>query len=57
MDRQFLAERHLVSREFLLNSANRGLMVSPSEELCLMVNEEDHFRIQAFAPALELTDA
>jgi protein arginine kinase len=57
LDRQFLAERHLVSREFLLNSANRGLMVSPSENLCLMINEEDHLRIQAFAPALELADA
>jgi len=49
LDRQFLAERHLVSRDFLFNSANRGLVVSGSEELCLMINEEDHLRIQAFS--------
>jgi protein arginine kinase len=53
LDRQFLAERHLVSREFLFNSSNRGLMVNPTEELCLMINEEDHLRIQAFSSGLE----
>lgn len=57
LDRQFLAERHLVSREFLYNSSNRGLVVNPSEELCLMINEEDHLRIQAFWSGLELARA
>ena len=41
--------KDLVSREFLFNSANRGLVVSGSEEICLMINEEDHLRIQAFS--------
>jgi protein arginine kinase len=57
LDRQFLAERHLVSREFLFNSSNRGLLVNRSEDLCLMVNEEDHLRIQAYSSGLELDDA
>jgi protein arginine kinase len=57
LDRQFLAERHLVSREFLFNSANRGLMVNTSEDLCLMVNEEDHLRIQGFASGFDLRKA
>jgi protein arginine kinase len=57
LDRQFLAERHLVSREFLFNSANRGLVVNPTEELCLMINEEDHLRMQGFASGLELARA
>ena len=57
LDRQFLAERHLVSREFLFNSTSRGLMLKPTEELCLMINEEDHVRIQAFASGLQLRDA
>ena len=47
LDRQFLAERHLVSREFLVNSANRGLVVNGEEDVCLMINEEDHMRLQA----------
>ena len=57
LDRQFLAERHLVSREFLFSSSSRAIMVRPAEELCLMINEEDHLRIQAFASGLELGDA
>jgi protein arginine kinase len=57
LDRQFLAERHLVSREFLFNSANRGLMVSGAEDLCLMINEEDHLRIQGFASGFNLRRA
>jgi protein arginine kinase len=57
LDRQFLAERHLVSREFLFNSANRGLVVNPTEELCVMINEEDHVRMQGFASGLELSRA
>jgi protein arginine kinase len=57
LDRQFLAERHLVSREFLFNSANRGLVVNPTEELCVMINEEDHLRMQGFASGLELSAA
>ena len=57
LDRQFLAERHLVSREFLFNSSNRGLMVTPTEELCLMINEEDHLRIQGYSSGFELTRA
>jgi protein arginine kinase len=54
LDRQFLAERHLVSREFLFSSSNRGLMVNPTEDLCLMVNEEDHLRLQAYGSGVEL---
>ncbi|UCG53311.1 MAG: protein arginine kinase [Candidatus Latescibacterota bacterium] len=57
LERQFLAERHLVSREFLFNSSNRGLVVNMSEDLCLMINEEDHLRIQAYSSGLELAKA
>lgn len=57
LDRQFLAERHLVSREFLFHSSGRGLVVRQGEELSLMVNEEDHLRIQAFASGLAVAGA
>lgn len=57
LDRQFLAERHLASREFLFNSANRGLLVNKNEDLCLMVNEEDHLRIQGFASGFNVRRA
>jgi len=54
LDRQFLSERHLVSREFLHNSANRGVVISESEDVCLMINEEDHLRLQAYGSGLDL---
>jgi protein arginine kinase len=54
LDRQFLSERHLVSREFLLNSANRGVVVNESEDVSLMINEEDHLRLQAYGSGLGL---
>jgi protein arginine kinase len=57
LDRQFLAERHLVSREFLFNSSNRGLVVNSDENLCLMINEEDHLRIQGFAAGFAVETA
>ena len=57
LDRQFLAERHLASREFLFSSSNRGLMVNAGENLCLMVNEEDHLRLQAYGSGFNLRRA
>ena len=57
VDRQFFAERHLASREFLFNSSNRGLIVNGGEDLCLMINEEDHLRIQAFSAGFSLNKA
>jgi protein arginine kinase len=57
LDRQFLAERHLVSRDFLFNSSNRGLVVNKDEDVCLMINEEDHLRMQAFGAGLSLSTA
>jgi protein arginine kinase len=54
LDRQFLAERHLISRDFLFNSSNRGLVVNKAEDICLMINEEDHLRMQAFGAGLSL---
>jgi protein arginine kinase len=55
LDRQFLSERHLVSRDFLHNSAHRGLMLNRSEDVSLMINEEDHLRIQTYGSGLDLT--
>lgn len=57
LDRQFLAERHLVSRDFLNNSASRGLIFSDDENVSLMINEEDHLRIQGFASAFDIGSA
>jgi protein arginine kinase len=57
LDRQILVERHLVSRDFASESAHRGLVFTHDEGLGLMVNEEDHLRIQGFASGFDLGTA
>ncbi len=46
-DRQLLCERHLVSKHFASLDAPRALALSTDEHVSMMVNEEDHLRIQA----------
>ncbi len=57
LERNLLAERHLVGKEFTGAGASRAVLVSPSEEASLVVNEEDHLRIQAILSGLSLSEA
>ncbi len=50
-----LVERHLVSPEFISNSKGRGILVSKDESISIMVNEEDHVRIQILHEGLSLS--
>lgn len=52
VDRKFLLERHLVSREFCVGNKGSSLFVDADEDFAVMVNEEDHIRLQAFAPGV-----
>jgi protein arginine kinase len=52
MDRDFLIERHLISPTFLDGSEHKALYISADEKVSVMVNEEDHLRIQALSPGL-----
>ena len=50
-----LVEKHVISPEFAMNKAKHGAMVINDEEnICIMVNEEDHMHIQVFSSGLEL---
>lgn len=62
LSRQVLLERHLVSRELLGVSgagpfAGAGLIIGPSQQAGLMVNEEDHMRLQSLMSGLRLQEA
>ena len=50
-----LVERHIVSPEFIANSKGRGILISKDESISIMVNEEDHVRIQLLHEGLSLT--
>ncbi len=57
LDKQILVERHLISREHAAKSVGSGLVLNKAETLCVMMNEEDHLRMQALRPGLQLRSA
>ncbi len=54
IDKQFLIERHLMSHEHAANPDGKALVVSKEEIISLMVNEEDHLRLQVLHSGLDL---
>ena len=57
IDRQLLVERHLVSREHAARKANSTVMLSRGLGLSIMINEEDHLRMQSVVSGLDLGTA
>ena len=54
MDRQLLRERHLISTELADKGAGSAVLVSADETLAVMINEEDHLRIQGLTGGMDL---
>ncbi len=55
LDRQILVEKHLISPEHgLSEEPYRGLLVSKDGSIAVMINEEDHLRIQCLLPGLQM---
>jgi protein arginine kinase len=57
LDKQILVERHLISREHAAKSSGSGLVLNREETLSVMINEEDHMRMQALRPGLQIRHA
>lgn len=57
LDKTILVERHLISREHAAKKAGSGLVLNREETFCVMINEEDHLRMQALRPGLQLRQA
>lgn len=56
LDRQFLLERRLVSREFCTAREESALIVNTDESLGLLINEEDHIRMQVMRSGFTLNE-
>jgi protein arginine kinase len=56
IDREFLRERHLISHDLAQKSRGSGVAIRQDEVLSVMVNEEDHLRLQAMRPGFQLTE-
>jgi len=57
LERQLLVEEHLISPEHTKNAQAKGVILGKQDEISIMINEEDHFRIQIFHPGLQLEEA
>jgi len=57
VDRQVLVERHLVSHELGDGARPRALCLTRDERLSLMINEEDHVRLQSLASGFQPAEA
>lgn len=50
-----LIEKHLLSPEFAMSKEkNKGILINDDENICIMINEEDHIRMQVFSAGLDL---
>src|SRR3712207_4206583 len=56
-DRDLLVERHLISKPHAAAEGARGVAVGENESVSIMVNEEDHLRIQVLRSGLQLEEA
>ncbi|MCP3964917.1 MAG: protein arginine kinase [Lentisphaerae bacterium] len=56
IDRQLLLERRLISTEFVQKGKGASLALRDDESIAVMVNEEDHLRIQALRPGMQLNE-
>jgi len=58
LDRQILMEKHLISPQHAeSNSAYKGVLINENGSLCMMINEEDHLRMQCFLPGLQVKES
>ena len=55
--KQVLVERHLISREHAARAAGCAVVVDRRQNVSIMINEEDHFRIQGIRAGLSLRGA
>ena len=55
--KQVLVERHIISREHAARSTGCAVVVDRKQSLSIMINEEDHFRMQGIRPGLALRSA
>lgn len=56
LDKQFLLERHLISREHAVEQGDKAVAVSPNEVVSLMILEEDHLRLQVFQSGFNINE-
>lgn len=54
VDCYYLLERQLISQDFVESTKPRAVLIDRNEDFSIMVNEEDHLRLQAMTSGLDL---
>ncbi|MFH1790525.1 MAG: protein arginine kinase [Candidatus Omnitrophota bacterium] len=57
LDRKFLVERHLMSPEHMADPEFKAVVLDENEVVSIMVNEEDHFRLQVLQSGFNMQNA
>lgn len=57
IEKQVLVERHLISREHAAKGPGCATVMNRKQTVSVMINEEDHLRMQAIRPGLQLLAA
>ncbi len=57
VDKQFLVERHLMSYEHAQKTDHKAIVIDEDEIVAIMINEEDHLRIQVMQSGFNLFEA
>jgi protein arginine kinase len=57
LERQILVDKHLISPDLLNNFQFKAVAISDDEAVSVMINEEDHLRIQCILSGLRLQEA
>lgn len=55
-EKQAIAEQHIISPQMMDNSVKRGLLLNSDSSKSVLINEEDHLRIQCMAPGFNLSE-
>ena len=57
LDRLVLFERHLISKDLAEGEGPRAVAISGNEDISMMMNEEDHLRMQVLKSGFQLIEA
>ena len=57
IDKEAMIERHVISPELANKKQSSGLLLSEDEKISIMVNEEDHLRIQTITNGMNIDEA
>lgn len=57
IEKRVLVEKHLISPHLAKHSDTSASLISKSEQVSVMINEEDHIRIQLYFPGFQLNKA